>query len=131
MGSDEITEIFDNFKLKRSNYKYIVFHIKNNEILFERGEGKEMPYSEFIGTLPTDDARFVVADYEFETLDSRPTDKVVFICWIPETVKVRTKMTYSGTKQALLSCFQGVSVQLNATAFDEISEDVMLSACQS
>ena len=67
--------------------------------------------------------------FAYETADGRPTDKVVFVSWIPDTCKVRAKMTYSGTKEAVKSAFVGISVNINATDMSEITQDVIIEQC--
>ena len=68
-------------------------------------------------------------DFSYETSDGRPTDKVVFVSWIPDTCKVRVKMTYSGTKEAVKSAFVGISVNINATDMSEVTQEIVREAC--
>ena len=79
--------------------------------------------------LSQSECRFIVIDHEYKTNDGRDADKVVFISWVPDGGKVRDKMTYSGTKEALKSSFVGISVNINATDFSECSEDEINAAC--
>ena len=48
---------------------------------------------------------------------------------IPDTCKVRDKMKYSGTKEAVKSAFVGISVNINATDMSEITSDIITEAC--
>ena len=48
---------------------------------------------------------------------------------VPDTAKVRDKMKYSGTKEAMKSAFVGISVNINATDLDELTEELVAEAC--
>ena len=106
----------------------MLFKIENNAVV--PAEQIESPdFDEFLGALPEADGRFCVIDFSYETADGRPTDKVVFVSWIPDTCKVRAKMTYSGTKEAVKSAFVGISVNINATDMSEITRDIIVEQC--
>ena len=47
--------------------------------------------------------------------DGRPTSKLVFITWNPDTGSIRNKMLYSGSKEAIKSALNGVGIHINAT----------------
>lgn len=74
----------------------------------------------FISNLPDDDCRYGLVDVEFETPDGRPTDKMVFISWVPSTAKVRSKMLYSASKEAIKSVMSGIGIHINATDHSEL-----------
>jgi len=66
-------------------------------------------------------------DLEFETNDGRPTSKLVFIAWIPDTASIREKMLYSSSKEAIKSELVGVGIHINATDSSELDlEDSIL-----
>jgi len=125
--SDEVVAEFNEFKLKRTPYKFILYKIEGDSVVKDVGL-ESGDFDEFVGALSSE-PRFIVADFAYETTDGRPTDKVVFISWIPDDASVRFKMKYSGTKEALKSAFVGISVNLNATGFDEITHDIIIEAC--
>merc|ERR1719329_1006124 len=126
--SDEVTSLFNDFKLKRTPYKYITFKIEGDQVAPpEKIESKD--FDDFLGSLPESEGRFCVLDYSFETSDGRATDKVVFVSWIPDTCKVREKMKYSGTKEAVKSAFVGISVNINATDLSELTAELITEHC--
>ena len=45
---------------------------------------------------------------------------------IPDSAKVREKMVFSGTKEAVKSAFVGISVYVNATDVDELTAEVRM-----
>ena len=52
-----------------------------------------------------------------------------FCCRIPDTCKVREKMKYSGTKEAVKSAFVGISVNVNATDLSEVTKAGITEQC--
>lgn len=48
---------------------------------------------------------------------------------VPDTAKIREKMKYSGTKEALKSAFPGISVNINATGRDELTAEIVTEHC--
>ena len=125
-----MTSIFDvHLPLFSSiRYKYITFKIeKDSVVAAEKIESKD--FDEFLGTLKEDQPRFCVLDFAYETTDGRSSDKVVFVSWIPDTCKVREKMKYSGTKEAVKSAFVGISVNINATDMSEVTSEIITDQC--
>jgi cofilin len=110
------------------SYKVITFKIEG-DVVTEAEKLESADFDEFLGVLPADQGRFCVLDFAYETADGRPTDKVVFVSWIPDTCKVREKMKYSGTKEAVKNAFVGISVNINATDMSEITAEGVVEAC--
>merc|ERR1711879_230682 len=124
---DEVVSEFTDFKLKRTSFKFIMYKIDGDQVVHDKGI-ESADFDEFLGEL-TSEPRFIVADFDYETTDGRPADKVVFISWIPDDCKVRDKMKYSGTKEAVKSAFVGISVNINATDPSEITREIIVEAC--
>ena len=114
--------------MRPNRHKAITFKIEGTEVVpAEKIDSAD--FDDFLGALPESDGRFCVVDFSYETSDGRPTDKVVFVSWIPDTCKVRVKMTYSGTKEAVKSAFVGISVNINATDMSEVTQEIVREAC--
>eukprot|EP01083_Nonionella_stella_P235437 827868_1 len=77
-------------------------------------------FDDLVEELPENDCRYALIDLEFKTADGRPTSKIVFISWNPDTASVRPKMLYSGSKEALKSALVGVGIHINATDHSEL-----------
>jgi len=80
-------------------------------------------YDDFVSELPENDCRYGVIDLEFETNDGRETSKLVFISWCPDTAKVRPKMLYSGSKEAIRLALIGVAIHINANHYSDLDFD--------
>lgn len=66
----------------------------------------------------------------FTTKDGRPANKLVSISWAPDTAKITSKMVYAGSKGALTQALVGVSTKITATDRSEITESIVIEACQ-
>ena len=100
-------------------------------IIIEKKGDRAKTYEDFCADLPADDCRYGIIDLDFETVDGRPTSKLVFITWNPDTASVRNKMLYSGSKEALKSTLNGVGIHINATDYAELDlETSILPTCR-
>jgi len=131
--ADEVTSAFNDFKLQQGEkLRYIIFSIENKKtiVITEKGE-RSKSFDDFCGVLPDDDCRYGLVDLDFTTTDGRPTSKLVLITWNPDTASIRSKMLYSGSKEALKTALNGVGIHINATDRSELDfESSVLPACQ-
>eukprot|EP00622_Pseudochattonella_farcimen_P003797 FR739044.1.p1 GENE.FR739044.1~~FR739044.1.p1 ORF type:complete len:140 (+),score=18.60 FR739044.1:78-497(+) len=128
---DEVVATFSDFKLKRTSYRVLQFKIEGTAIVAATHleKGGEDWFDEFLGQLDTTQPRFIFIDYDYETTDGRPADKLVFVSWIPDDCKIKDKMKYAGTKESMKTACVGVSLNLNATDLDEITADILNKEC--
>ena len=68
-------------------------------------------------------------DFDYKTTDGRDADKVILLSWIPDTAKIKQKMSYAGTKEAVKSALVGVALNINATDLAEAGMDALTEAC--
>lgn len=80
--------------------------------------------------MPADDCRYALYDMDFKTSDDRDANKLVMISWAPETAKVRSKMVYAGSKDALNRALMGVATKVHATDMSELTKEVVVDACK-
>jgi len=127
--ADEVIAKFEEFKLKRlKGVGYLVLSIVGDEVVLEKEYPKTMSVAEFQQTLDNS-PKYVVVDFDFTTTDGRPADKVVLVSWIPDTAKIKEKMKFSGTKEAVKAALQGIAVNINATDASECTEAEIIAAC--
>jgi len=121
-ASDEVGAIFNDFKLQKAPYnlRYITYEIKNNTIEIEKQGERSKTWDDFCADLPENDARYAVIDVEFETDDGRPTSKILFLAWCPDGCKIKQKMMYAGSKEAIKRVLVGVGVTYQANGLDEL-----------
>jgi len=116
---DSIGLVFEDFKLKKGNCKdcsYIMFKVSDDKksIVIDKLAQPGETFDDFVNSLPEEDGRYAVVDVKFETDDGRSGSKLVFVAWIPDTLKIRKKMLYAGSKDSLKCCCDGVGVVINA-----------------
>ena len=120
---DEVSNAYQGFKLQSAGHKlrYYIYKIEDKKtIKIEKSGERSKTYEDFCGDLPENESRYGLIDLEFETTDGRPTSKLVFITWNPDTAPVREKMLYSGSKEALKTALSGVGIHVNCTDHAEL-----------
>ena len=55
---------------------------------------------------------------------------VLTTCRAPDTAKIKAKMVYAGSKDALTRALVGVSTKISASDLSELTEDVVVEACK-
>jgi cofilin len=127
--SDAVIAEFNDLKLGRIKHRYIVYKIDGPNIVTETLGDADATFDTFVSALPEADCRYAVYDMHFTTADGRETSKLVSVAWCPENSKVRSKMVYAGSKDALTRSLVGISVKITATDLSELTESIVLEAC--
>jgi cofilin len=71
---------FQELKAKRS-YRFIVFKIEQQQVVIDKiGEPTET-YDDFQASLPADECRYAVYDFDFTTSENCQKSKIYFIAW--------------------------------------------------
>lgn len=136
--------LFNELKLNRK-YRYIVYRLNDDltSVVVERAVQGTADYDAFVSSLPENDCRWVVYDFEFQKSPAEgQRNKLIFIAWYnsidhnhglfltrfrsPETSKIKQKMVYASTKEGFKKRLVGVGVEVQATDFSEISYDAVL-----
>jgi cofilin len=81
-------------------------------------------WNEFIHDLPESDCRYAAYDFSYDHQGTQK-NKVIFMLWTGEGSKVRSKMIYASSQEAVVRALEGVQRQLQCTDEDEISYDVI------
>lgn len=127
--ADAVISEFNDLKLGRIKHRYIIYKIDGPHIVTEKLGEPDASFDEFVSSLPEADCRYAVYDMHFTTNDGRETSKLVSVAWCPENSKVKSKMVYAGSKDALTRSLVGISVKMTATDMSELTEAYMLEAC--
>ena len=125
---DECLTAFQDLKL-RKKFRYIVYALNSDStaIVVERAVENCSRYEDFVAELPADDCRFAVYDFEFEKSPGEGVrNKICFIVWVPDTSRVRQKMIYASSKEALRKRLVGVATEIQATDASEVSREFVL-----
>ncbi|KAI9294423.1 hypothetical protein K502DRAFT_330744 [Neoconidiobolus thromboides FSU 785] len=122
----ECISLFQDLKLKHK-IKYIVYKISDDfkEIVVDKTSEDE-DYESFVAELPETDCRFAVYDFSYETEDAGKRTKICFYIWAPDNAKVKSKMLYSSSKDALKKALNGIAVDIQGTDFSEVEHSYVL-----
>ncbi|CAK9184613.1 unnamed protein product [Ilex paraguariensis] len=117
---------FLELKAKR-NYRFIVFKIeeKMQQVTIEKLGQPEESYDDFTASLPANECRYAVYDFDFTTNENCQKSKIFFIAWSPDTSRVRSKMLYASSKDRFKRELDGIQVELQATDPSEMSLDIV------
>ncbi|XP_054810663.1 actin-depolymerizing factor 7-like isoform X1 [Prosopis cineraria] len=124
--SDDCKIKFQELKAKRS-YRFIIFKIEQQQIVVESVGGPNQSYDDFTSSLPSNECRYAVYDFDFTTDENCQKSKIFFIAWSPDTSKVRMKMVYASSKDRFKRELDGIQFELQATDPSEMSLDIVKS----
>jgi len=125
---------------KAKKYRFLIFHIKDEKkIDIETYGSRESTYDDFIellGQLGADECRYVLYDFEYEhqcqgTSEGSKKQKLFLMSWCPDTARIKKKMLYSSSFDALKHALEGVGKYIQATDMAEASYDCVLEKCRS
>ncbi|CAN6345008.1 unnamed protein product [Urochloa humidicola] len=103
-------------------HRFIIYKIdEEQKVVVEKVGESVLNYDDFAATLPANDCRYAIFDYE----ENCQNHKIFFIGWYPDTARVRSKMIYASSKDAFKRELEGIQVELLATDPTEIGLDVI------
>ncbi|KAH3663859.1 hypothetical protein OGAPHI_005262 [Ogataea philodendri] len=118
---------FNDLKLGKK-YKFIIYKLNdaNTEIVVD-STSTDDSYDSFLENLPENDCKYAVYDFEYEIGKGEgKRNKIVFYQWAPDTAKVKAKMVYAASKDALRRALNGVSTDIQGTDFSEVAYESVL-----
>ncbi|KAI8822049.1 uncharacterized protein EV422DRAFT_414700 [Fimicolochytrium jonesii] len=123
---DTAVEAFQDLKLKKK-YRFIIFKINdtNTEIGVEKTV-ETGDYDSFVGSLPPDQCRYCVYDFQYDTAGEGTRNKILFYVWSPDTSKIKQKMLYAASKDALRKKLDGIYTEIQCTDLSEVSYETVL-----
>ncbi|XP_055334609.1 cofilin/actin-depolymerizing factor homolog [Paramacrobiotus metropolitanus] len=131
--ADECKQQFESIK-RDKKARYIVYMIKDEkQIVVEKVGERNANYQDFLKDLLAagpDDCRYGVFDYEYEhKVQGAATEshkqKLILLSWCPDTAKVKKKMLYSSSFDALKKALVGVAKYIQATDESEASKEAV------
>ncbi|EHA8586478.1 actin-depolymerizing factor 7 [Cocos nucifera] len=124
--NDDCKMKFLELKAKRT-YRFIIFKIeeKLKQVIVEKVGEPTLSYEDFTASLPVDECRYAIYDFDFVTEENCQKSKIFFIAWSPDTSRVRSKMLYASSKDRFKRELDGIQVELQATDPTEMGLDVI------
>ncbi|KAJ8642330.1 hypothetical protein MRB53_019024 [Persea americana] len=124
--NDDCKLKFLELKAKRT-YRFIVFKIDDvlKQVIVEKLGEPTQSYDDFAASLPENECRYAIYDFDFVTEENCQKSKIFFIAWSPDTARVRSKMLYASSKDRFKRELDGIQVELQATDPTEMGIDVI------
>jgi len=123
---DEVVTTYEQLKLGHS-YRYVFFKLNDNQsqVILDKTAPPSATYEMFVKELPTNDCRYAVFDFEYEQ-DGGRRNKILFVVWAPDSAKIKSKMLYASSKDAVRKKLVGLGVEIQATDLSEIDKAAVL-----
>lgn len=131
---DEVVKLkYDDIKKKKS-YRYLVFYIKDEKLItVEKLGARDCNYNDFLEDLTgsgPDDCRYGVYDFEYThqcqgTSEASKKEKLFLMSWCPDSAKIKKKMLYSSSFDALKRSLVGVQKYIQATDESEAAKETV------
>ncbi|KAI9202759.1 uncharacterized protein BJ171DRAFT_166760 [Polychytrium aggregatum] len=122
---DAAIEAYQDLKI-RKKYRYVVYRLTDNatEITVER-KVEQANYEDFVNSLPPNECRYVVYDFQYETSGEGTRNKILFYVWSPDSAKIKPKMLYASSKDALRKKLDGIYTEIQCTDLSEVSYEAV------
>ena len=121
---DDAVTAFNDLKLGHK-HKYVTFKLSDDaKLIVVEHLVAASTWDKFVSSLPKDDCRYIIYDFDYEHEGSK--NKVVFIMWAPEGAKIKSKMLYTSSKDAIKKKLNGIGAEIQATDLSEISYEAVL-----
>jgi len=118
--NDECKTAFQEVKLGHK-YRYIVFKLTDDlkTIVVEKKADPSESYDDFVSHMKAaesaQECRYAIFDFQYETVDGQPRNKICFFMWSPENSKIKQRMVYSASKDALKKALgEGIGKEIQA-----------------
>jgi len=119
----------DTFQLLKlgKKIKYIIFNLSkdNAEIVVEKTSSSQS-YEDFLSDLPEAECRWAVYDFEYEREEGGKRNKICFYSWSPDEAKIKQKMLFASSRDALRRSLVGIAAEIQGTDMSEVAHESVL-----
>ncbi|KAL6342830.1 hypothetical protein AAG906_016849 [Vitis piasezkii] len=118
---------------RKKVHRYVIFKIdeKKKEVVVEKTGGPAESYDDFTASLPENDCRYAIYDFDFVTSENCQKSKIFFIAWSPSVSRIRAKMLYATSKDRFRRELEGIHYEIQATDPTEMDLEDIPSAGES
>ncbi|XP_011025987.1 PREDICTED: actin-depolymerizing factor-like [Populus euphratica] len=112
---------------RKKVHRYVIFKIeeKKMEVVVEKTGEPSESYEDFAASLPDNDCRYAVYDFDFVTFENCQKSKIFFIAWCPSTSRIRAKVLYATSKERFRRELNGIHYEIQATDPTEMDLEVI------
>mmetsp|Transcript_25389 Transcript_25389/g.26450 ORF Transcript_25389/g.26450 Transcript_25389/m.26450 type:complete len:139 (+) Transcript_25389:37-453(+) len=130
--SDELVKEYNELKINKK-YRYIILGLndqRNGVELLEKGD-RDKTLKDLESSLPKDNCRYVVFDFDFLTFENPPreSNKLILILWTPDIAPIKVKVPFTGTKAEIKGSFVGISKDILAPDFSFLDHEELRKEC--
>jgi cofilin len=124
--NQECLEKYQELKLGKK-HKYVLFNLNKSvtEIVVEKCSSS-VEYEDFLADLPETECRWAVYDFQFEKEDGGKRNKLVFLSWSPDMAKIKQKMIFASSRDAIRRALVGIAVEIQGTDLSEVAHEAVL-----
>ncbi|KAJ3674506.1 hypothetical protein LUZ60_005122 [Juncus effusus] len=124
--AEDVKSTFLELQRKKA-FRYVVFKIddKGREVVVDRTGSAAESYEEFLASLPEDDCRYAVYDFDFVTEEGCQKSKIFFFAWSPSISRIRAKMLYATSKDRIRRELDGIHYEIQATDLSEMDIEIL------
>ncbi|KAI0233836.1 Cofilin [Lamellibrachia satsuma] len=126
-------QAFNDIKLGHK-YRYIIYSLTDDlrEIRVLKAAAPYSTYDDFVDDLKEaeqkKECRYGLYDAEYELKDGQRRNKLVFFLWSPECAKIKQKMVYTSSKDALKRALVGIGRDMQACDHGDLAWTNVLEA---
>jgi len=123
---------------KDRRYRYIIYYIKDEKVIEVESTGnRDATYQDFLNELSKfkSECRYCLFDFPVnipvegsQDTSSMSVNRLVLMRWCPEQAKVKQKMLYSSSYEALKRALVGIYKYIQACEFEEASQQAVEDA---
>jgi len=127
----ECKNSFDEIK-KGKKHRYVIFYIEDEKMIKVESVGdRDVDYDQFLTDIMKagdGECRYGLYDFEYEhqcqgTTEVSKKQKLFLMSWCPDTARIKKKMLYSSSFDALKKALVGVHKYIQATDAAEASKE--------
>lgn len=129
--NDNCKIVFEEIK-KDKKHRYVIFNIRDEKQIDAEVIGdRDAEYDQFLEDLQkggTGECRYGLFDFEYMhqhqgTTESSKKQKLFLLLWCPDTAKIKMKMLYASSFDALKKSLVGVQKYIQASDLSEASKE--------
>jgi cofilin len=138
--SEKAKTVYEEVK-KDKKFRYIIYHIKDEKVIdVETTGARDSTYENFYQELNKykTECRYCVFDFPAnipvegsQDAQSMSVDRLVLMRWCPESAKVKQKMLYSSSYEALKRALVGIYKYVQACEFEEADKNAIIEQFKS
>jgi len=124
--NSDCLNVFQELKL-RKKHKYIIFGLSPDKTeIISLKTGTSTEYEDFLADLPENQCRWAIYDLEFQKEEGGVRNKIIFYHWSPDDAKIKDKMVFASSRDALRRSLVGVAVEIQGTDNSEVAFETVL-----